>query len=299
MDSDNWVCANCHSINRMSSKRCYSCGREPGVDPAAESERREPPPAAPTPAPAPAPIGAIPPAPAPPAAAVTPPTPTQPSSSVSGSTPPAAQPGQFCMSCGQALAPEARFCPTCGAPRGAASAPVPTAAAAPSGSRGGSSRRTIGAIAVVGIGAVLLAGIGFIALGGSKSPGSSGAPSGGDTGLKTVTVNLSVPPGEHGPMGSSCDQSNFGTLYMGVPGSKVSVTDEKGTLTGSASVPSAGVISTRPNADALFDVNCTFTFTVEVGSDARFYTFKVGTIDGPTFSNADMQAANWTVSMGQ
>jgi hypothetical protein len=130
------------------------------------------------------------------------------------------------------------------------------------------------------------------------SPGTQGGSS-SPVEASGITLVVSVPLGVGGGYGPTCGVSDFGTAYVELPGSRVTVKDQAGAVIGVGNIPASGQVKVRPNADAFFKQNCVFTLPMDVKRDAKFYTFSVGPLGDITLSQAEIAAAGWTATVGQ
>ena len=95
---------------------------------------------------------------------------------------------------------------------------------------------------------------------------------------ETPTTTMYTLQGELGPSFTDC---------INLPHSRVVVTDESGTVIG----------TTTASGDTNGPGNgCVIEFTVEV-PEADFYTLRIGSHDGPTYSRTELEEASWTVHL--
>jgi hypothetical protein len=142
-------------------------------------------------------------------------------------------------------------------------------------------------VVVVG---VALAAVAFVRPDSGEPPASAG-PQG-------VRVVLTVPLGFYDTFPETCDADIFGTRYLSLPGSQVTVKDDTGAIIALGRVPSVGKVVDRPGND-IFKKNCEFTFDVSVDRGKNFYTFEISDFGGPTLSRDDLEAAGWVAYMGE
>jgi len=117
-------------------------------------------------------------------------------------------------------------------------------------------------------------------------------------GSQTTRVALSLYGGNISAGQTTCDSNAFGTAYLSIPGSKVTVTDQAGVIVGSTTVPTSGTVTSGTSPLGTPGLMCTFTFDVTVSDAPTFYTFQIGNMKGPTFSHDEMVANGWSVTLG-
>ena len=149
---------------------------------------------------------------------------------------------------------------------------------------------------------VAVAAVVFV-LAACNSPSTPGASAGDGAGQSAQAASglqlvVSVPLGVGGNYGTTCSVSDFGTAYLSLPGSRVTVKDQTGAVIGAGNVPDSGSVKPRLN-DPMFKQNCVFTLQMDIARDAKFYTFTVGPLGDITLSNAEIAGAGWVAAVGQ
>jgi len=197
----------------------------------------------------------------------------------SGADPRPAGQGDFCTSCGASIA-GMRFCGNCGTTAGGGTRRHGDieVGAVDSGGRVTVSRKGIITVTVIALVVVGLAGTAWAVLGRATE--------------RTHTIRGEMTLMDYDSFrrmsaGSSC--SGDGGYSDMDEGATVSVKNQSGTLIGSGHL-GAGKIE----GDVL--KACVFPFEVKGVKDAQFFQVEVGRRGGLSYSKADMEQKDWTVS---
>jgi hypothetical protein len=143
-------------------------------------------------------------------------------------------------------------------------------------------------------------GLAVLVLGASLFSGCGGGISGGGgPSGQSVAVTVKAGAGENAGVGTSCGDANFGTMFMGLPGTQLTVKNEGGTTVGVGRIPTSGTVQSRATPGGPFGVfteDCVFAFEVKLDGEAKFYTFDLGTRFGSwTMSKDEVLSQGWKV----
>ena len=96
-----------------------------------------------------------------------------------------------------------------------------------------------------------------------------------------MRVIVSAPAGENDGPGTACDDDDLGVLSSGLPGTRVTVTNEFGVILGVGHVPGQGTMYGLGH--------CVFEFPIELAQHADYYTLDIGERFGTiTVSRSDV-----------
>jgi hypothetical protein len=150
----------------------------------------------------------------------------------------------------------------------------------------------------VWIGGVLISVLAACSGGGSSvTPSPSPSPS---AAAQSLEMTVKAGAGQNAGVGTPCGDANFGTLFLGLPGTQVTIKNEAGVTVGLGQVPTSGVIAKRATPGGplgLFTEDCVFTFTVRLDGEAKFYKFDFGDRFGSySLSASDLQRQDYKVT---
>jgi len=126
-----------------------------------------------------------------------------------------------------------------------------------------------------------------------SSPGSSAASSAAHTITGTLTVIFPTAFAQ----GSDGDPCYVPTDYGNeTDGDQVVITDSSGSTLGIGSL-TGGILSSGPGGTSGSPVGCQFSFTAANVPDSPFYGVSIDGRMGPQYSESELQADNWTMSL--
>ena len=128
----------------------------------------------------------------------------------------------------------------------------------------------------------------------TASSSSSSAPS---SAVHTITGTLTVIFPTAFAQGSDGDPCYVPTDYGNeTDGDQVVITDSSGSTLGIGSL-TVGILSSGPSGVSGSPVGCQFSFTAANVPDSPFYGVSFDGRMGPQYSESELQADNWTMSL--